>query len=175
MKFSELIIPGAYLIESEPHKDERGSFARQFCRREFDEIGIGFEIRQSNISRNYRAGTLRGMHYQREPYPEIKVVSCVEGSAYDVIVDLRPDSPAYLKWCSVGLSADDGKMVYIPPGVAHGFQTLLDQTVIYYQLGEFFHPEYYAGVRWNDPKLGIEWPDCTERIINERDANYALL
>lgn len=175
MKFTPLDIPGAYLIESEPHKDERGSFARQFCRREFDRVGIGFEIKQCNVSRNYDAGTLRGLHYQKEPYPEIKIVSCLEGAAYDVIVDLRPESPSYLKWSSLELSADNGKMVYIPPGVAHGFQTLTDQTVMYYQLGEFFVPEYYDGVRWNDPKIGVVWPDCTNRIINERDANYALL
>ena len=174
MKIEPLSIAGAYRITLEPYHDERGSFARQFCRQELSAAGIDFEIKQCNVSRNLRAGTLRGMHYQREPYPEIKLVSCLKGSFFDVIVDLRRDSPTYLKWTGEELSESNGAMIYIPAGVAHGFQTLVDDTTVYYQLGEFFMPEYYAGVRWNDPAFGIVWPDCAQRLVNQRDANYAL-
>lgn len=175
MKISPLKIAGAFLIELEERRDERGSFSRQFCRRELAQAGIDFEIRQCNISRNLKAGTLRGLHYQKDPYPEIKLVSCVKGSFFDVIADIRPGSPTYLQWEAFEMGEDNGKMIYIPAGVAHGFQTLEDDTTVYYQLGEFFMPDYYDGVRWNDPKLGIRWPDCDHRIMNERDANYELL
>lgn len=175
MKISPLKIAGAFLIELEERRDERGSFSRQFCRRELAQAGIDFEIRQCNISRNLKSGTLRGLHYQKDPYPEIKLVSCVKGSFFDVIADIRPGSPTYLQWEAFEMGEDNGKMIYIPAGVAHGFQTLEDDTTVYYQLGEFFMPDYYDGVRWNDPKLGIRWPDCDHRIMNERDANYELL
>ena len=175
MKFTEQKLPGVYLIELERHQDERGFFARQFCRQELAAHGLDFVIKQCNLSGNLHVGTLRGLHYQKDPYPEIKIVSCLQGSCFDVLVDLRPNSPTYLQHISTELSAQNGRMLYIPPMCAHGFQTLQDNTVIYYQLGEFFHPEAYAGVRWNDPKLNIQWPNCKKRIINERDANYALL
>lgn len=174
MKIESLPIAGAYRVTLEPHEDERGSFARQFCRHELAAAGIDFEIKQCNVSRNVHAGTLRGMHYQKEPYPEIKLVSCLKGAFYDAIVDLRKDGPTYLKWTSAELTEQNGVMIYIPSGVAHGFQTLVDDTTVYYQLGEFFMPEYYSGVRWNDPAFGIVWPECANRLINERDANYAL-
>ena len=174
MKIESLSIAGAYRVTLEPHEDERGSFARQFCRHELAAAGIDFEIKQCNVSRNVHAGTLRGMHYQKEPYPEIKLVSCLKGAFYDVIVDLRKDSSTYLKWAAAELTEQNGVMIYIPSGVAHGFQTLVDDTTVYYQLGEFFMPEYYSGVRWNDPAFGIVWPECANRLINERDANYAL-
>ena len=175
MKISPLSIGGAFSIELERHTDERGFFARQFCRCEMSKFGIDFVIKQCNLSGNRKKGTLRGLHYQKEPYPEIKLVSCMKGCIYDVIVDLRPMSETYLKWASIELSQDNGMAVYIPPGVAHGFQTMEDDSIVYYQLGEFFMPDCYAGVRWDDPKLGIKWPECEKRIINERDANYDLL
>lgn len=175
MKIMSLEIPGCYLIEQEEHKDERGSFARQFCKQELAKAGIDFDIKQCNVSKNYKAGVLRGMHYQKEPYPEIKIVSVFKGAIYDVLVDLRPKSPTYLKWISCELTEDNNRSVYVASGVAHGFQTLKNNTVVYYQLGEFFMPQYYAGVRWNDPKLNIEWPKCKQRIINARDANYELI
>lgn len=175
MKITQLSIPGAYLIEMQLFKDDRGSFARQFCKKELNEAGISFDIKQCNLSRNVHAGTLRGLHYQMEPYPEIKMVSCVKGAVYDVIADIRPDSPSYLKWIATELSEENGKILYVPSGVAHGFQTLVDDTTVFYQLGEFFMPEFYSGVRWNDPKLGIKWPTCKMRIINERDANYEFV
>lgn len=174
MKITPLAIHGAYLLEMREHKDERGSFARQFCKKELAEAGIDFDIKQCNVSKNYKTGVLRGMHYQKDPYPEIKLVSCFQGAIYDVLVDIRKDSPAYLKWVATELTENNGKMLYIPAGVAHGFQVLKDNSTVYYQLGEFFMPEYYSGVRWNDPAFKIEWPACDNRIINERDANYEL-
>ena len=114
------------------------------------------------------------MHYQKEPYPETKIVSCFRGTVYDVVLDLRKDSPTYLKWDSLELSGENGCSIYIPSGVAHGFQTLTENTLIYYQLSEFFMKEYYSGVRWNDPKFKIDWPKCDNRIINERDSAYEL-
>ncbi|MDR1696336.1 MAG: dTDP-4-dehydrorhamnose 3,5-epimerase [Endomicrobium sp.] len=175
MRITELSIKGAFLIEMEAFIDERGSFARQFCRKELSAYGLGFDIKQCNISNNYKAGVLRGLHYQKQPYPEIKIVSCVKGSCFDVIVDLRKDSPTYLKWVSVELSEYNNKMLYIPHECAHGFQTLEDNTALYYQLSAYHMPDYYAGIRWNDPKIGIKWPECRNRIINERDKNYELL
>lgn len=175
MKISPLEIQGAYLLEMEEFKDNRGSFARQFCKKELAEFGIDFDIKQCNLSKNYKKGVLRGMHYQKEPYPEIKMVSCFKGKIYDVLVDIRPNSSTYLKWVATELSENNGKMLYIPSGVAHGFMTLEDNSIVYYQLGEFFMPEYYSGVRYNDPKFNIKWPECENIIINERDANYDLL
>lgn len=174
MKFTEQKIAGVYLLETELMQDERGFFARQFCRRELAAHGLDFDIKQCNLSGNTRRGTLRGMHYQKDPYPEIKVVSCLRGAIWDVVVDLRPNSPTYLQHIATELSAQNGRMLYIPPMCAHGFQTLEDDTWIYYQLGEFFYPQAYSGVRYNDPKLNITWP-IANPIINERDKNYDLL
>jgi len=175
MKFTELSIKGAFLIEMEEHSDERGSFARQFCKKEMSKYGIAFDIKQCNISKNYKSGVLRGLHCQKNPYPETKMVSCVKGSCFDVIVDLRKDSPTYLKWQSFILSENNNKILYIPGECAHGFQTLEDNTVLYYMAGEYFMPEYCSGIRWNDPKIGVKWPECKNRIMNARDKNYELL
>lgn len=158
----------------EPYTDERGSFSRQFCLKELAKYGIDFNIKQCNISKNYKKGVLRGLHYQKEPYPEVKMVSCFQGSIYDILLDLRKDSPTYLKWIANELSAKNNKMVYIPAGIAHGFQTLEDDTLVYYQLGEFFNPDFYSGVRFDDPAFNIKWPKCNKLILNERDKNYAL-
>ena len=174
MKFTEQMISGVYLIEMEPFKEERGSFARQFCRNELRAHGLDISICQCNLSGNTHKGTLRGLHYQKDPFLEIKMVSCLRGRIFDVVVDLRPDSPTYLKHISTELTEDNNKLLYIPPMCAHGFETLEDNSTVYYQLGEFFHPEAYDGVRWNDPKLAIDWP-IKNPIINERDNNYALL
>lgn len=174
MKFTEQSIPGVYLIEMEPFKDKRGSFARQFCLNELRAHGLDISICQCNLSSNTHKGTLRGLHYQKDPFPEIKIVSCLRGSIFDVVVDLRPNSPTYLKYISTELTEDNNKSIYIPPMCAHGFETLEDNSTVYYQLGEFFSPEAYDGVRWNDPKLAIDWP-IKNPIINERDNNYALL
>ena len=174
MKITPLALSGVFLLEREPFVDERGSFARQFCLKELAQQGLDFTICQCNLSGNTRKYTLRGLHYQKAPYPERKIVSCFSGRMLDVVVDVRPDSPTYLQHLSVELSAKNGKMLYIPPQMAHGFLTLEDDTTAYYQLSEFFHSEAYAGLRWNDPKLNIQWPtNCP--IINKRDNTYELL
>lgn len=175
MKFEELKLKGAYLIELEPYIDERGTFARQFCKKELKDQGIDFEICQCNLSKNKKAGTIRGLHYHKEPHLEAKMVSCLKGSFFDVIVDLRKDSETYLEWDSVILKDGDNKLLYIPENFAHGFKTLEDDTTVYYQLGNYFVPEAYAGLKWNDPKLSIKWPKCDSLIINERDNSYEFL
>lgn len=175
MKFTELKLKGAYLIELKPIADERGSFARQFCKKEFAQIGINFEVCQCNISTNAKKCTLRGLHYQKDSFSEPKIVSCLQGAIFDVIVDFRKDSETYLKWEGIELKESDNKMIYIPQGFAHGFQTLEDNTKLYYQMGNYFEPQQAFGLRWDDPKLGIEWPECETRIINERDNSYELL
>lgn len=175
MIFEELEIKGAYLITLEPYEDERGTFTRQFCKKEFEKQGINFNICQCNVSTSKKRGTLRGMHYQKEPYLEQKMVSCIKGSLFDVIVDLRKDSPTYLKWAGRELTESNNKLLYIPPLVAHGFQTLEDNTTIFYQLGEFFHPESYDGVRYDDPAFGIEWKDIKPIVINDRDKKYKFI
>jgi len=175
MKFTELPLKGAFLIEMQEFIDERGTFARQFCKKELAAAGIDFDIKQCNISKNYKKGVLRGLHYQKEPYPEQKMVSCFCGSCFDVIVDLRKTSPTYLQWHSVELNAENNKILYIPAGFAHGFQTLENNTVLYYQLGNYYMPDYYVGLRWDDPEIAIQWPAEKNRIMNERDKNYELL
>lgn len=174
MIFEETKLKGAYVINIEPIEDERGFFARSFCQKEFEQLGLNPCVAQCNISFNKKKGTLRGMHYQAAPHEEAKLVSCVKGSIYDVIIDLRPGSITYCQWVSVELSAENHKMLYIPEGFAHGFQTLEDNTEVFYQMSEFYHPESARGVRWNDPAFGIEWPSA-ELIISEKDSTYSFL
>lgn len=173
MKFTETKLKGAYIIELEPIEDERGFFARSFCQKEFGKYGVHFRIAQCNISYNKKKGTLRGMHYQAPPYEEAKIVSCIKGAIYDVIIDLRKDSPAYCQWFAVELTAKNHRMLYVPKGFAHGFQTLEDFTEMFYQMSEFYSPEHTRGVRWDDSVFGIEWPLNT-KIISEKDQNYPL-
>lgn len=171
MKFIETKLKGAYIIEPERLEDERGFFARTFCQREFEEHGLNPHIVQCNISFNKKKGTLRGMHYQVAPYQEAKLVSCIRGAIYDVIIDLRQDSPTYCQWFAVELSAENYKTLYVPEGLAHGFQTLVDDTVVFYQMSEFHHPECARGVRWDDPAFDIKWP-LSQRITSKKDMNY---
>jgi dTDP-4-dehydrorhamnose 3,5-epimerase len=172
MVFNETKLKGVYLIETEPREDERGFFARTFCREEFTKHGLNPQVAQCNLSYNRKKGTLRGMHYQVAPREEAKLVSCVSGAIYDVIVDLRADSTTYCEWLAVELSARSRRrMLYIPEGFAHGFQTLADNTEVFYQISEFYAPEYARGVRWNDPAFGIQWPE-DQRILSDRDRNY---
>lgn len=172
MKFIETSIKGAYIIEIEPIEDERGFFARSWCKKEFEELGLDTNIIQCNISFNKKRGTLRGMHYQIEPYEEVKIVRCTKGSVYDVIIDLRPDSPTFKKWESIELTDDNRLMLYIPKGIAHGFQTLEDNSELLYQMSEFYVAEYARGVRWNDPAFNIKWPIAHNLIISPRDQSY---
>ena len=171
MLFVETELPGAYVIEIERRPDERGFFARTFCEREFEAHGLPQRFPQCNLSNNTRAGTLRGMHYQAAPLWEAKLVRCVRGAIYDVIIDLRPDSAARLRWIGVELSADNGRALFVPEGFAHGFLTLADQSDVFYHMSEFFRPEGARGLRWNDPRFDIRWPSAP-RVISERDATY---
>ncbi len=172
MRFVPTKLAGAFVIEPEPRADERGLFARTWCRDEFAAHGLTTSWVQCNVSFNHRTGTLRGMHYQADPHPEVKLVRCTRGAAYDVIADLRPGSPTYRQWVAVELTADNRRAVYVPGGFAHGFQTLADETELFYQMSEFYHPESARGVRWDDPALGIEWPPCAGRVISERDRSF---
>lgn len=169
--FRETTLAGAFVIEPEKREDERGFFARTFCREEFAAHGLNPEIAQCNVSFNKRKGTLRGMHYQAPPFAEVKLVRCTAGAIFDVIIDLRKPSGTFRQHFAVELCASSGKMLYIPEGFAHGFQTLLDDTEVFYQMSQPYAPQCARGVRWNDPAFGIEWPPA-ERTMVERDRNY---
>ena len=173
MIFHETRLKGAFIIEPERLEDDRGFFARTFCIEEFRKHGIEFRVVQCNISFNKKKGTLRGMHYQIAPYEEAKLVRCTRGAIYDVIIDLRPESPTFKQWIAVELTAENRRMLYVPKGFAHGFQTLEDNTEVFYQMSEFYHPEYARGVRWDDPAFGIEWP-IKEIIVSAKDASWKL-
>ncbi len=153
------------------HEDDRGFFARTFCRREFEARGLNPQVVQCNFSFNKRKGSLRGMHFQASPHSEAKLVRCTAGSIYDVIIDLRASSSAFRKHFGVELSARNRKMLYVPEEFAHGFQTLEDDTEVFYQMSQYYSPEHSRGVRWDDPAFGISWPPG-ERIIIERDRTY---
>ena len=169
MHFVETSLAGAFVIELERLEDDRGFFARTWCRREFEEQGLSTEIAQCNLSFNRRAGTLRGLHYQVAPNEEAKTIRCTRGAVYDVIVDLRPESPTFKQWNAVKLSAGNRSAIYVPEGFAHGFQTLVDETEMLYQVSEFHTPEAERGLRWDDPTFGIVWPETAERILSDRD------
>lgn len=171
MKFLPTTIADAWILDIEPMLDERGFFARSWCREEFTKHGLNTDLAQCSISFNKKRGTLRGMHYQVKPYEETKLVRCTRGAIYDVIVDLRPESPTFKKWISMELSADNRRMLYIPPGFAHGFQSLIDDTEVFYHISTIYRPEFARGVRWNDPAFGIEWP-VIEKILSRKDLQY---
>lgn len=164
-------LPGAFIIDPERHHDERGFFARTWSGEEFRAHGLTDRLTQCSVSFNQRKGTLRGMHYQAAPYSEIKLVRCTAGAVYDVIVDLRPDSPAFRRWLAVELTAENRRMLYIPAGCAHGFQTLAPASEVFYQIDGAYMPDFGRGVRWNDPAFAIEWP-ADERTMNARDRDY---
>ena len=171
MIFHETCLPGVFELDLEPHIDERGFFARTWCRQEFGLYGLNANLVQCNISFNAREGTLRGMHYQEAPYREAKTVRCTKGAIYDVVLDLRPKSPMFTKWVAFTLTDANRKMVYIPEGCAHGFVTMEGNTELFYQMSEFYHPESARGVRWNDPAFQISWP-IDVKVISERDRTY---
>jgi dTDP-4-dehydrorhamnose 3,5-epimerase len=172
MIFRETKLPGTHIIEVQRLEDDRGFFGRSFCRDQFIRWGLNPDVVQCNISFNRDAGTLRGMHYQSAPHAEDKLIRCTRGRLYDVIVDLRRESPTFKQWISQELTEDDLRMLYVPKGCAHGFQTLEDNTEVFYQMSEFFHPESARGVRWNDPAFGIQWPKGVQEILSERDRNW---
>ncbi len=171
MIFTKTTVKDAFIIDPERLEDERGFFARTWCERQFKEHGLNPRLVQCSISFNKRKGTLRGMHYQAKLYEEAKLVRCTMGAIYDVIIDLRPESPTFKHWVGVQLGADNHQMLYVPEGFAHGFQTLTDNSEVLYQISEFYAPESARGVRWNDPAFGIEWPP-DERTMSERDQRY---
>jgi dTDP-4-dehydrorhamnose 3,5-epimerase len=171
MIFTETRLPGAYVIEPQLLQDERGFFARSWCQREFESHGLTSRVVQANISYNKRKGTLRGMHYQLAPHAEAKLVRCTRGAILDVIADLRPDSETAGQWIAVELTADNRRMLYVPEGFAHGFQTLVDDTEVTYQVTEFYTPGAERGVRYDDPALGISWP-LEVTVISEKDRSW---
>jgi dTDP-4-dehydrorhamnose 3,5-epimerase len=162
-------LPGVTVVELEPRDDERGFFARFFCRREFAEQGLELEVAQANLAFNRRRGTLRGLHYQAPPHDEAKLVRCVRGALYDVVVDLRPGSPTYRQWLAVELTGENRSLLYVPPGLAHGYQTLTDETEAMYLHSAVHAPEAERGVRWDDPAFGIEWPEADQRVLSAKD------
>jgi dTDP-4-dehydrorhamnose 3,5-epimerase len=174
MIFHETCLAGAYIIDPERIEDERGFFARTWCREAFERHGLNPRLVQCNISYNPRRGTLRGMHYQVRPHEEAKLVRCTQGALHDVIVDLRPGSPTVRQWVAVELTAANRRMLYIPEGFAHGFETLVDQTEVFYQMSESYHAPSARGVRFDDPALGIAWP-LEVAMISEKDRGYPLL
>lgn len=172
MRFEETELSGAYIIRLQPDEDERGSFARSFCQTEFEKRGLNSRVVQCNISSNLKRGTLRGLHYQESPHAEAKLVTCLTGSIYDVIVDLRRDSLTYCQWIAVELNARRPRaLLYVPEYCAHGFQTLEDNTEVFYQMAQFYNAAAARGLRWNDPALNIQWPD-SRPILSEKDRNF---
>lgn len=173
MIFTETPLKGVFIIDPQRLEDERGFFARTWCEREFAEHKLTAHFVQCNISFNKRKGTLRGLHFQVAPHEEVKLVRCTSGAIYDVIIDLRSDSPTFKCWASFELSAENRRMLYVPNGLAHGFQTLIDNTEVFYQMSEFYSPQFAKGVRWNDMAFGINWP-MEPSIISIKDQSYGL-
>jgi len=172
MKFFQTKLKGSYVIETEPKFDERGSFSRIFCKNEFlNPRGIDFTVVQCNAAHNRKKATLRGMHYQANPFQEAKLIKCIKGAIYDVAVDLRPNSPTFCQWFSLELNSDNHKMLYIPKDFAHGYLTLKDDTEVLYFVSEFYHPESEKGSRWNDPAFGITWP-LKPKMISDKDMKF---
>lgn len=171
MTFHETRLPGVFEVHLDFLPDERGFFARTWCEREFENNGLSPRLAQCNLSFNLRKGTLRGMHYQEEPYAEAKLVRCTMGAIYDVVLDLRSQSPTYKQWVAVELTSANRRMIRIPEGCAHGFLTLEDETEVFYQMSEFYKPESARGVRWNDPAFQIQWPSQV-KVISDRDRTY---
>jgi dTDP-4-dehydrorhamnose 3,5-epimerase len=171
MIFHGTKISGVFEIQIEPHLDERGFFARTWCQREFRDHGLKDGLVQSSVSFNERKGTLRGMHYQADPHPETKVARCTRGAIYDVVLDLRFESPTFKKWVAFVLTAEKRNLVYVPEGCAHGFLTLEDASEVFYQMSDFYSPQSSRGVRWNDSAFGITWPGKVE-VISDRDRTY---
>ena len=174
MKFTETKLKGAYVVDIEQVSDSRGFFARSWCQQEFIDLGLNPNLVQSNISFNTKKATLRGMHYQAKPHEEAKLVRCTRGSIYDVIIDIRPDSATFKSWFAIELSAENRKALYIPEGFAHGFQTLADDTEVFYQMSVSYHPESSKGFRWDDPTMAIDWLLTEDLIISIKDRNYPL-
>jgi dTDP-4-dehydrorhamnose 3,5-epimerase len=172
MVFKETRLKGAFIIELEKIEDDRGFFSRAWCQKEFEAKGLNTNIAQCNLSFNTTKGTLRGMHYQIAPHEEAKIIRCPRGKVYDVIIDLRPKSPTYLRWAGFELSSENRKMLYVPESFAHGYLTLADNTELFYQVSHFYSPESESGIRWNDRTVNIKWPQTNGLIITDKDKNW---
>jgi dTDP-4-dehydrorhamnose 3,5-epimerase len=170
--FEETRLPGAFLVDLERREDSRGFFARTWCANEFADHGLTTEVVQANVSFNPRQGTLRGMHFQRAPHAETKLVRCTRGAIYDVVVDLRRDSDTYKEWVGVELSADNRRALFVPEGFAHGYQTLVPDAEVFYQVSEYYTPGAEGGVRWDDRAFGIEWPDPDNAFLSDKDRSW---
>lgn len=172
IKFTETKLRGAFVVEPEIFEDERGFFARSYSEKEFLDQGIKLRMAESHISFNKMRYTIRGLHFQKDPHAQAKLVRCTQGAIFDVIVDLRPDSPTFKQWFGEELTAANHLMLYVPAGFAHGYQTLEDNSEMFYQVSEFYVPESCGGVRWNDPAFAIQWRAMDGVTLNERDQNY---
>ncbi len=172
MIFTETTLKDAYIVEPEKHEDERGYFARAFCENEFESKGFKLHMVQSNIGFSHKGGTIRGLHYQVYPHAEVKLISCINGSIFDVIIDLRPDSPTYKQWFGIELNSKNNKMLLVPENFAHGYQSLADNTKVFYQISQFYVPDAERGVRWNDSAFNIPWPDMNHPIISDKDKRW---
>jgi dTDP-4-dehydrorhamnose 3,5-epimerase len=170
--FEQTRLSGAFFVDLERREDSRGFFARTWCANEFADHGLTTEVVQANISFNPRQGTLRGMHFQRAPHAETKLVRCTRGAIYDVVVDLRRDSDTYKEWVGVELSADNRRALFVPEGFAHGYQTLVPDAEVFYQVSEYYTPGAEGGVRWDDPAFGIEWPDPDNAFLSDKDRSW---
>ncbi len=172
MKYKETLLRGVLIVKLDRIEDDRGYFARTWCAQEFEEHGLNNTVAQCNTAWNKRRGTLRGMHYQIDPYSEVKLVRCIRGAVFDAVIDLRPGSPTYLKTFHIELSEDNHRMLYIPEGFAHGYLTLTDGAEVFYQVSQFYTPGAEAGIRWNDPLFDIPWPLSEPAVISEKDQQW---
>ena len=171
MIFTETDLQGAYVIDVEPIKDNRGFFARGWCKSEFEDQGLKSQIVQCNLSFNHSKGTVRGMHYQLDPFREVKLIRCIRGAIYDVIIDIRTNSASFKSWFGIELSEENRRMLYVPEGFAHGYQTLFDNCEVFYQVTEYYQPNHEYGIRWNDPVFDIKWP-LHATIVSDKDKTY---
>jgi dTDP-4-dehydrorhamnose 3,5-epimerase len=167
--FTETKLKGAYIIEIDKLRDQRGFFARMWCKNEFEAHGLNPNIVQVNLSFNKQRGIIRGLHYQKRPYEEAKLFRCIRGAIYDVIIDLRPKSPTFLEWAGFELTADNRKMLYVPESFAQGYQALVDDTEVFYQVSQFYSPDFEQGIRYDDPAFGIEWPVTNNLLVSDKD------
>jgi dTDP-4-dehydrorhamnose 3,5-epimerase len=174
MIFQQTKLPGAFIIDIEKIEDERGFFAEGWKKQAAEEHGMYGDFNRANVSHNKKAGTVRGLHAQNDPFSEAKLIRCIQGAVFDVMVDIRPGSPTYLQWMGVELTADNYRMLYIPQGFLHGFQTLVDHTTVFYQVAGEYTPHSEIGARYDDPAFGIEWPPATERILSAKDQSWPL-
>ena len=172
MIFTETKLQGAFIIDLQTHKDSRGFFARAWCQNEFQEHGIDWQPVQANQAYTEKKGTLRGLHYQVAPYGEAKLMRCIRGALYDLILDLRPESATFKQWLGVELTADNRRALYVPKGFAHGYLTLKDHTEVFYPVDQFYTPGAEQGIRWNDPAFAIDWPITDNLILSEKDRNW---